>query len=157
MLIACVRVCVCMCLCVSVCVCVSASVRAHFGRMCIPMGLRKVIYGRANGAAMTAGRHAGTDAFLMESIFRNEAWGHMLEPVSQDNEAAVCESMVAGCEAALSAFTTSLAEDIRALDELGGVMSARAVALRVLSVRTQMHSRNADLWCVHLHRPAKMM
>lgn len=60
----------------------------------------------------------------------------MMEPVSMENEASVCESMVAGCEAALDAFTASLADDLRALGELGQDTSARAVALRVRSVRS---------------------
>lgn len=60
----------------------------------------------------------------------------MMEPVSQENEAAVCASMVAGCEAALEGFDVSLADDLRALGELGDDTSAQAVALRVRTVRT---------------------
>eukprot|EP00892_Ulva_mutabilis_P002294 jgi/Ulvmu1/12065/UM083_0078.1 len=86
----------------------------------------------------------GSDAFLLESIFRNEAWGHMMEPVSEENEAAVCDSMVAGCEAALAAFPTTLAEDIRALDELADDTSARAVALRVRSDEKEMLQATAE-------------
>lgn len=41
--------------------------------------------------------HAGADAFMLEALFRNEAWGFMLQPVSQENEKAVCQSMVDGC------------------------------------------------------------
>lgn len=82
----------------------------------------------------TADLIAGADSFLLESIFRNEAWGHMMEPVSEENEAAVCESMAAGCEEALATFTASLAADLRELRELGGDRSARATALRVRTV-----------------------
>lgn len=34
---------------------------------------------------------------MLEALFRNEAWGFMLQPVSQENEKAVCQSMVDGC------------------------------------------------------------
>lgn len=88
---------------------------------------------------------AGTDAFLLESIFRNEAWGHMMEPVSKENEANVCDSMVAGCEAALDAFTASLSDDLRALGELGDDTSARAVALRVRTVRSPRYRPMLDV------------
>lgn len=35
----------------------------------------------------------GEDAFLLESIFRNEVWDFMAEPVSPGNEAAVNEAL----------------------------------------------------------------
>ncbi len=44
---------------------------------------------------------AGQDSFLLEALFRNEAWGHMLAPVSEANERAVYQSMLEGCQAAL--------------------------------------------------------
>ena len=34
---------------------------------------------------------------MLEALFRNEAWGFMLQPVSQENEKALCQSMVDGC------------------------------------------------------------
>lgn len=40
---------------------------------------------------------AGSDAFLLEALFRNEVWDFMLQPVSQGNEDALCQSMIAGC------------------------------------------------------------
>lgn len=40
---------------------------------------------------------AGPDAFLLEALFRNETWDFMLQPVSQGNEDALCQSMIAGC------------------------------------------------------------
>ena len=46
----------------------------------------------------------GPDAFLLESIFRNEVWDHMQLPISEDNERAVCQSMVDGCDAVLSGY-----------------------------------------------------
>ena len=44
---------------------------------------------------------AGQDSFLLEALFRNEAWGHMLAPISEANERAVYQSMLEGCQAAL--------------------------------------------------------
>lgn len=40
----------------------------------------------------------------MESIFRNEAWDHMLEPLSETNESMICETMVEGCKDALKPY-----------------------------------------------------
>jgi len=40
---------------------------------------------------------AGADAFLLESLFRNDAWGFLLKPVSLENETAVFTSMMEGC------------------------------------------------------------
>ncbi len=40
---------------------------------------------------------AGADAFMLEALFRADAWGFMLQPVSPDNERAVCQSMIDGC------------------------------------------------------------
>ncbi len=50
---------------------------------------------------------SGGDAFLLEPVFRAAAWGHMQAPVSLANERAACESMVAGCTAALARFVGS--------------------------------------------------
>ena len=49
----------------------------------------------------SARARAGSDAFLLESLFRNDAWGHMLKPVSEANERAVYQSMADGCRGAL--------------------------------------------------------
>ena len=57
----------------------------------------------------------GMDAFLLESVFRNEVWGFMQEPVSRDNEQRMLDTLIATCEGALSAFQTSDAEDRKAL------------------------------------------
>lgn len=39
----------------------------------------------------------GPDAFLLESLFRNDAWMHLSAPVSEENEVAVYRSMIDGC------------------------------------------------------------
>jgi hypothetical protein len=44
---------------------------------------------------------AGQDAFLLEPLFRADAWGFMCAPVSEANERAVYLSMAEGCRGAL--------------------------------------------------------
>lgn len=79
---------------------------------------------------------AGVDSFLMESVFRQEAWGFMQDPVSEENEKAMCESIVAGCEAAVAAYPTSLADDLGLQASMKAAdTSPRALALRVRMVR----------------------
>lgn len=46
-------------------------------------------------------RLGGTDAFLLESIFRKEVWGFMEFPVSEQNELAVVNTITEACEKAL--------------------------------------------------------
>jgi [ribulose-bisphosphate carboxylase]-lysine N-methyltransferase len=55
------------------------------------------------------------DAFLLESIFRNEVWGHVNLPVSEENESAVYESMMSGCAAVLQSYPTKIDDDIARL------------------------------------------
>ena len=43
-----------------------------------------------------------TDAFLLESIFRNDVWDFMAEPVSEINERAVIEMIASQCESHLN-------------------------------------------------------
>ncbi|KAJ9508943.1 hypothetical protein QJQ45_028268 [Haematococcus lacustris] len=57
----------------------------------------------------------GADAFLLESVFRNDVWGFMSEPVSQPNEAAVCTSMIEGAQAALQGYPASIDADLALL------------------------------------------
>ena len=71
----------------------------------------------------------GMDAFLLESVFRNEIWGFMQEPVSMENEKMMLETLIATCEGCLSGFTTTDAEDAKALSG-GSVREQRAAAVR---------------------------
>ncbi|KAK9801977.1 hypothetical protein WJX73_005616 [Symbiochloris irregularis] len=61
----------------------------------------------------------GPDSFLLEALFRNEAWGHLSLPVSEENEAAVCRSMLDGCTEALQGYVSSIDEDLAALRNEG--------------------------------------
>lgn len=73
------------------------------------------------------------DAFLLESIFRNEVWGHVNLPVSEENERAVYESMASGCASVLQSYPNKLEEDIALLKSLpeDAVHARMAVALRL--------------------------
>lgn len=74
----------------------------------------------------------GPDAFLLESIFRAEAWAHMEQPVSEENEQAVCQSIVDGCRAVLASYPTTVEEDVAALKTAApGSRLAAAVAVRL--------------------------
>jgi [ribulose-bisphosphate carboxylase]-lysine N-methyltransferase len=44
----------------------------------------------------------GTDAFLLESIFRKDIWGFMSEPVSEQNERGAVIAVIDACQNALS-------------------------------------------------------
>ena len=73
------------------------------------------------------------DAFLLESIFRNEVWGHVNLPVSDENERAVYESMTTGCASVLQSYPTKLEEDIALMKSLpeDALHERMAVALRL--------------------------
>ncbi|CAN6675887.1 unnamed protein product [Malus baccata var. baccata] len=53
----------------------------------------------------------GTDAFLLESIFRNDIWGHLQLPVSPANEELICRVVQDACKSALSGYPTTIEED----------------------------------------------
>lgn len=52
----------------------------------------------------------GTDAFLLESIFRNTIWDHLQLPVSQANEELICRVVRDACRSALSGYHTTIEE-----------------------------------------------
>ncbi|KAL0551658.1 hypothetical protein IC582_010747 [Cucumis melo] len=59
----------------------------------------------------------GTDAFLLESLFRNSIWGHLEMPVSRANEELVCQVVRNACEVALSGYHTTIEEDEKLKEE----------------------------------------
>lgn len=52
----------------------------------------------------------GTDAFLLESIFRNSVWDHLELPVSRANEETICRVIRDACKSALSGYGTTIEE-----------------------------------------------
>ncbi|KAH7857348.1 hypothetical protein Vadar_011592 [Vaccinium darrowii] len=65
----------------------------------------------------------GTDAFLLESIFRNAVWGHLELPISRANEELICQVVRAACSSALSSYHTSIEEDEKLME--GGNLDRR--------------------------------
>ncbi|EKX52183.1 hypothetical protein GUITHDRAFT_84758 [Guillardia theta CCMP2712] len=52
------------------------------------------------------------DAFLLESVFRQEVWGFVNLPVSKDNEKLMLETLIATFEGALDDIGSSESEDM---------------------------------------------
>ncbi|KAJ4973893.1 hypothetical protein NE237_007067 [Protea cynaroides] len=73
----------------------------------------------------------GTDAFLLESIFRNKVWGFLGLPVSRANEELICRVVRDACASALSGYHTTIEEDEKLRE--GGKLDPRlevAVGIR---------------------------
>mmetsp|Transcript_33268 Transcript_33268/g.85004 ORF Transcript_33268/g.85004 Transcript_33268/m.85004 type:complete len:208 (-) Transcript_33268:247-870(-) len=72
------------------------------------------------------------DAFHLEALFRDVAWQHFMDPISEANERAVCESIIDGCTEALNGYITSIDEDIALLRDNGLTIRQRiAVQVRL--------------------------
>ncbi|KAM7484390.1 hypothetical protein LguiA_000399 [Lonicera macranthoides] len=65
----------------------------------------------------------GTDAFLLESIFRNSVWSHLELPISRANEALICQVIRTACKSALSSYHTTIEEDEKLME--GGNLDLR--------------------------------
>lgn len=78
----------------------------------------------------------GGDVFLLEAVFRPEVWGFMAYPVSEENEAAAIDAILAACATALDGYTVppGAADG----DGAGGPATARRAALarRLVGVET---------------------
>lgn len=72
------------------------------------------------------------DAFLLEAIFRQEAWGLIFEPVSKSNEQEACTTMIGGCEVALSGYPTRVDEDRAVAEDPAQTARARLAARVVM-------------------------
>ncbi|KAL9246367.1 hypothetical protein vseg_019911 [Gypsophila vaccaria] len=59
----------------------------------------------------------GSDAFILESIFRNSVWGHLELPFSPDNEELICQVIRDACKSAMSGYSTTIEEDAKLLAE----------------------------------------
>lgn len=55
------------------------------------------------------------DVFLLESVFKDTAWGHLEHPVSRSNEEQVYRLVQVTCETALSGYLTDIHEVILSL------------------------------------------
>ncbi|XP_060215259.1 ribulose-1,5 bisphosphate carboxylase/oxygenase large subunit N-methyltransferase, chloroplastic-like isoform X2 [Lycium barbarum] len=72
----------------------------------------------------------GTDAFLLESISRNDVWGHLELPVSRANEELICKVVRGTCKSALSGYHTTIEEDEK-LMEKGNLSSRLQIAVGI--------------------------
>ncbi|XP_039065332.1 fructose-bisphosphate aldolase-lysine N-methyltransferase, chloroplastic-like [Hibiscus syriacus] len=72
----------------------------------------------------------GTDAFLLESIFRNTIWGHLDLPVSRANEELICRVVRDACKSALSGYHTTIEEDEKLMEE-GNLDQRQKIAVGV--------------------------
>lgn len=63
----------------------------------------------------------GTDAFLLEAVFRGQVWDFMQLPVSKENEQAMCSLVIATCEDALEAYNDNAPDDGSGDDEMTAV------------------------------------
>lgn len=52
-----------------------------------------------------------------QALFRNAVWGHLQNPISRENEEAVCRSILDGCTAALAGYATTI-EEVGALQKI---------------------------------------
>lgn len=78
----------------------------------------------------------GGDVFLLEAVFRPEVWGFMAYPVSEENEAAAIDAILAACATALDGYTAPPGADVD--DGAGGPTTARRAALarRLMGMET---------------------
>lgn len=84
------------------------------------------------------------DAFILESIFRNDVWDFMSNPVSKDNERNICEAMEEWCLTRMEESRTTIERDAEILATLSGAEGASdpttqrrmGIQARVLEKRT---------------------
>lgn len=74
----------------------------------------------------------GTDAFLLESIFRDSISGHLELPISRPNEELICRSIRDTCKSALSGYSTTIEEDDKLIEE-GNLDPRLEIAVRIRS------------------------
>ncbi|PIM97816.1 N-methyltransferase [Handroanthus impetiginosus] len=72
----------------------------------------------------------GTDAFLLESIFRNSVWGFLELPVSRANEELICKVVRNACKSALSGYHTTIEGDEK-LKEKGNLSPRLEMAIGI--------------------------
>ncbi|CAD7701616.1 unnamed protein product [Ostreobium quekettii] len=65
---------------------------------------------------------SGADSFHLEALFRNEAWNHVLAPLSEENERTICDTMIAGCRDALGQYKTNPSSDRAILSRRGAAI-----------------------------------
>ena len=90
----------------------------------------------------------GTDAFLLESIFRKEVWDFMSLPVSEQNELAVVNSITELCRSNLDEFAacpTSETTENPFVDVCNRIRASETVALEKTVAFLQREKEALDL------------
>ncbi|KAL5099571.1 hypothetical protein RYX36_003898 [Vicia faba] len=72
----------------------------------------------------------GTDAFLLESLFRDSIWGHLELFVRRDNEELLCREVRDACKYALAGYHTTIEKDCKMKKENLDSRLAIAVGIR---------------------------
>ncbi|MED6180293.1 hypothetical protein PIB30_117282 [Stylosanthes scabra] len=72
----------------------------------------------------------GTDAFLLEALFRSTVWSHLELPVSRDNEELLCRVVRETCKSALAGYHTTIEEDNKLKEAKLNSRLAMAVGIR---------------------------
>lgn len=81
----------------------------------------------------------GTDAFLLEALFRDQAWDLISLPVSRENEEMACASITQALEQALESYPTTFEEDFALLAK-GQVQEGSALEI---AIRLRMGEKQA--------------
>lgn len=86
----------------------------------------------------------GPDAFLLEALFRDAVWEHLLSPVSRENEEQVCKSILDGCRSALAGYSTTIDEDLNLLNS--GQLKSRFEMAVVVRLGEKRVLEEMQLW-----------
>lgn len=78
----------------------------------------------------------GGDVFLLEAVFRPEVWGFMAYPVSEDNEAAAIDAILAACATALDGYAAAPAAEAATAATSATTTRRAALARRLVGVET---------------------
>lgn len=99
----------------------------------------------------------GTDAFLLESLFRDSIWGHLEVPMSRDNEELVCKAVRDACKSALAGYHTTIEQVMNYIIQ-GSNMMVMRINIKISHVKTSHghvyishYSYNfLYVWLIHL-------
>ncbi|KAL3840560.1 hypothetical protein ACJIZ3_025151 [Penstemon smallii] len=87
----------------------------------------------------------GTDAFLLESIFRNSIWEFLESPISRPNEELICQVVRNACKSALSGYHTTIEEDEK-LKEEGNMSPRLEIAIGIRSGEKKLLQQIDDIF-----------
>lgn len=80
----------------------------------------------------------GTDAFLLEATFRDNILSIVENPISEENEAAVCDYMLDMCKHILDGYVTSQADDRSVVQSSESTLQQKTAALITLGEKQSL-------------------